>query len=59
MDEIRNLEARFNEIIAGYTDLEEIGYDNLNQAWQQLDELKNKISDLENNYKTNICSLRV
>ena len=46
MDEIRNLEARFNEIIAGYTDLEEIGYDNLNQAWQQLDELKNRANQL-------------
>lgn len=41
-EKLVNIEERYNEIINGYSDLNEIGILELNSTWQELDKLKNE-----------------
>lgn len=41
-EKLVNIEERYNEIINGYSDLDEIGILELNSTWQELDKLKNE-----------------
>ena len=40
MDKVRELETKLNEIVARFDSLEEIGFDDLNAAWKEIDEVK-------------------
>ena len=40
MDKVRELETKLNEIVARYDSLEEVGFDDLNAAWKEMDEVK-------------------
>ena len=40
MDKVRELEAKLNETVARFDNLEEIGFDDLNAAWKEIDEVK-------------------
>ena len=40
MDKVRELETKLNEIVARFVNLEEIGFDDLNAAWKEIDEVK-------------------
>ena len=46
MDKVRELETKLNEIVARFVDLEEIGFDDLNAAWKEIDEVKQEASTL-------------
>ncbi len=46
MDKVRELETKLNEIVARFVDLEEIGFDDLNAAWKEIDEVKQEASIL-------------
>ena len=49
MDKVRELETKLNEIVARFVDLEEIGFDDLNAAWKEIDEVKQEASTLVEN----------
>lgn len=40
MDKVRELETKLNEIVARFDSLEEVGFDDLNAAWKEMDEVK-------------------
>ena len=40
MDKVRELETKLNEIVARFDSIEEIGFDDLNAAWKEIDEVK-------------------
>ena len=46
MDKVRELETKLNEIVARFVNLEEIGFDDLNAAWKEIDEVKQEASTL-------------
>ena len=46
MDKVRELETKLNEIVARFVNLEEIECDDLNAAWKEIDEVKQKASTL-------------
>ena len=39
-EKLANIEERYNEIISKYSDLDEIGFDELSSTWKEIDELK-------------------
>ena len=41
-EKLANIEERYNEIISKYSDLDEIGFDELSSTWKEIDELKNE-----------------
>ncbi len=41
-EKLANIEERYNEIISKYSDLEEVGFDELSSTWKEIDELKNE-----------------
>ena len=46
MDKVRELETKLNEIVARFVNLEEIGFDDLNATWKEIDEVKQEASTL-------------
>jgi outer membrane biosynthesis protein TonB len=41
-EKLANIEERYNEIISKYSDLDEVGFDELSSTWKEIDELKNE-----------------
>ena len=46
MDKVRELETKLNEIVARFDSLEEVGFDDLNAAWKEMDEVKQGANNL-------------
>ncbi len=48
-EKLANIEERYNNIISKYSNLDEIGFDELSSTWKEIDELKNEANAIGTN----------
>ena len=49
MDKVKELETKLEEIVAKYDSLDEVGFDELNATWKEIDEVKNEANRIAEN----------